>query len=148
MSDDGGSSTDEVPKHDIVFEARTDDGRRITSILSSICISAARNKEAATLAWCEVDDMGMTFTVNVTPTLQAIAYVKREGVFHTWWLDDEHAGNQPGTQLEFGINLGGALALSAASLPPDRHADDCHAWRPAATPGTLNHSCHAPPSLR
>ena len=47
----------------------------------------------------------MTFTVGVAKSLQAIAYVKREGVFHAWWLDDEHRGDHPNERLEFGIHL-------------------------------------------
>jgi len=91
---------------DVVFEARTDDGRRITSILSSICVATGRKVgSSASLAWCEVTDVGLTFTVNVAKTLQAIAYVKRKGVFHDWKLSDVHSGEVPAEQLEFGINL-------------------------------------------
>ena len=93
-------------QHDIVFEARTDDGRRITSILSSICVAPGRKQESsASLAWCEVNDVGLTFTVNVAKTLQAVAYVKRKGVFHTWELAEQHRGEVPEERLEFGVNL-------------------------------------------
>jgi len=47
----------------------------------------------------------MTFTVNVAKSMQAIAYIKREGVFHQWHLEPEHAGEHPEERLEFGINL-------------------------------------------
>ena len=112
---------------DIVFEARTDDGRRLTSILSSICMATSRKSESSSsLAWCEVTDAGLTVTVNVAQSLQAVAYVKRAGVFHNWWLAEEYRGEVPRERLEFGINLG-VLAASvvllctfpaAARLPP------------------------------
>ena len=91
---------------DVSFEARTDDGRRLTNMLASICLNT-RQREATTntLSWCEVTDHGMTFTVGVAKSLQAIAYVKREGVFHNWWLAEEHRGDHPDERLEFGINL-------------------------------------------
>ncbi|KOO25061.1 cell cycle checkpoint protein rad1 [Chrysochromulina tobinii] len=93
-------------RDDICFEARTDDARRITSILSSICVATSRKADSsASLAWCEVSDTGLTFTVNVSKTLQAIAYVKRKGVFHTWELAMPHRGEVPDERLEFGINL-------------------------------------------
>lgn len=90
--------------HDIAFECRTDDGRRLTSMLASICLSSKRDA-SSTLAWCEVSDHCLTFTVGVAKSLQAVAYVKREGVFHRWWLAKEHEGDNPKERLEFGINL-------------------------------------------
>ena len=95
---------DDAP--DVSFEARTDDGRRLTNMLASICLNT-RQREATTntLAWCEVTDHGMTFTVGVAKSLQAIAYVKREGVFSAWWLAEEHRGDHQDEKLEFGINL-------------------------------------------
>jgi len=97
---------DDAEYRDLIFEARTDDGRRITSILSSICVATGRRSESsASLAWCEVTDVGLTFTVNVANSLQAVAYVKRKGVFHTWWLAEQHRGEVPQERLEFGINL-------------------------------------------
>jgi hypothetical protein len=115
-------------RDDICFEARTDDARRITSILSSICVATSRKADSsASLAWCEVSDTGLTFTVNVSKTLQAIAYVKRKGVFHTWELAMPHRGEVPDERLEFGINLatlleclkifGGAAAPTLAAVP-------------------------------
>ena len=57
------------------------------------------------MAWCEVSDSGLLFTVNVAKTLQASAYVKRGGVFHDWYLAPELSGEAPLERLEFGINL-------------------------------------------
>jgi len=103
-ADDDDMEFDEVP--DVSFEARTDDGRRLTNMLASICLNTRQRETTTnTLAWCEVTDHGMTFTVGVAKSLQAIAYVKREGVFHAWWLAEEHRGDHPGERLEFGINL-------------------------------------------
>ena len=96
---------DETPQLDVSFEARTDDGRRLTNMLASICLSSKQRDASSTLAWCEVTDHGMTFTVGVAKSLQAIAYLKREGVFHAYWLADEHRGDAPAEKLEFGINL-------------------------------------------
>ena len=93
---------------DVVFEARTEDGRRITSILSSICLSTSRANNhgaASALAWCEVDDRGMTFTVNIGKSLQAVAYIRRDAVFHSWYLAEHHRGDRPEERLEFGIDL-------------------------------------------
>lgn len=95
---------DPLDAQDIVFECRTDDGRRLTSMLASICLSSKRDT-SSTLAWCEVSDSCLTFTVGVAKSLQAVAYVKREGVFHRWWLAPMHRGDHPAEQLEFGINL-------------------------------------------
>jgi hypothetical protein len=98
---DGGDDAD------IIFSARTDDGRRIQSILASICLSTDRKRDSsATLAWCEVTDQGMTLTVNVAKSVQAVAYVKSERVFHTWWLANAYRGDNPEERLQFGINLG------------------------------------------
>ena len=90
---------------DMCFEARTDDGRRLTNMLASVCLNSRQRETSSTLAWCEVTDHGMTFTVGVAKSMQAIAYVKREGVFHAWWLANEHRGDHPAERLEFGINL-------------------------------------------
>ena len=49
---------------DVLFEGRTDDGRRLTSMLASICLSSKRDA-SSTLAWCEVSDSCITFTVGV-----------------------------------------------------------------------------------
>ena len=73
--------------------------------IASASRSAAPLDSSASLAWCEVSDTGLTFTVNVSKTLQAIAYVKRKGVFHTWELAMPHRGEVPDERLEFGINL-------------------------------------------
>jgi len=103
-ADDDDMEFDEVP--DVSFEARTDDGRRLTNMLASICLNTRQRETTTnTLAWCEVTDHGMTFTVGVAKSMQAIAYVKREGVFHAWWLAEEHRGDHPTERLEFGINL-------------------------------------------
>ena len=91
---------------DLVFECRTDAGRRLTNMLSSICLSSRQRDSSSTLAWVEVTDHNMTFTVGVAKSLQAVAYVKRQGIFHKWWLAPEHRGDHPTDgKLEFGINL-------------------------------------------
>ena len=90
---------------DVVFEARTDDGRRLTNMLSSICLSSRQKDASSTLAWVEVSDNTMSFTVGVAKSLQAVAYVKREGIFLKWWLAEHHRGDRPTERLEFGINL-------------------------------------------
>ena len=70
----------------------------------SFLATSARNA-SSTLAWCVVTDHCMTFTVGVAKSLQAVAYVKREGIFLKWWLANEHRGDHPQERLEFGINL-------------------------------------------
>mmetsp|Transcript_56177 Transcript_56177/g.111534 ORF Transcript_56177/g.111534 Transcript_56177/m.111534 type:complete len:271 (-) Transcript_56177:145-957(-) len=47
----------------------------------------------------------MTLTVNLAKSMQAIAYIKRHGVFHNWNLASEYRGDNPDGRLEFGINL-------------------------------------------
>lgn len=135
--DDCGSSVDDddAAYEDLVFEARTDDGRRITSILSSICLGTGRgalSTATSALAWCEIDDRGMTFTVNVAKTLQAVAYIRQDAVFHTWHLAKQHRGDRPDERLEFGIDLatlleclrifGGATAAAPTTLDRTRAA--------------------------
>jgi hypothetical protein len=95
----------ETGADDLAFEARTDDGRRLTNMLSSICLSSNKANASATLAWCEVTDHQITFTVGVAKSLQAVAYVRREGVFMQWDLAEHHRGDKPVERLEFGINL-------------------------------------------
>ena len=79
----------------------------------------------------------MTFTVGVAKSLQAIAYVKREGVFHAWWLADECRGDNPIERLEFGINLATLLEWCAARTPWARPADLM--WR-------VHHACDGSPA--
>ena len=103
FDDDGPEDVD--ANDDVVFEARTDDGRRLTNMLSSICLSSRQKDASSTLAWVEVSDNCMSFTVGVAKSLQAVAYVKREGIFLKWWLAQHHRGDRPAERLEFGINL-------------------------------------------
>ena len=57
----------------------------------------------------------MTLTVNLAKSMQAIAYIKRHGVFHNWNLASEYRGDNPDGRLEFGINLGAAILWTNAS---------------------------------
>lgn len=101
-----GPEDDEPGQSDLVFECRTDDGRRLTNMLASICLSSRQRDASSTLAWCEIEDDKITFTVGVAKSLQAVAYVKREGIFHKWYLSEEHRRDHPAQEkLEFGINL-------------------------------------------
>lgn len=125
---DEDDAFEEAPE--VSFEARTDDGRRLTNMLSSICLNSKQRDASSTLAWCEVSDHGMTFTVGVAKSMQAIAYVKREGVFQAWWLAEEHRGDHATERLEFGINLatlleclrifGGASASGSYGVPDSK----------------------------
>ena len=138
--DDDDDLTPDAEAPDLSFEARTDDGRRLTNMLASICLSSRQRDASSTLAWCEVTDHGMTFTVGVAKSMQAIAYVKREGVFHAWWLADEHRGDHPSERLEFGINLAtlleclrifGGASVGGAGGAPDSKAQLHMNFKPA-----------------
>jgi hypothetical protein len=88
------------------FEASTDDAKRITSMLSAICLSAGKQGGSSTTVVCEVNEKnGMVFTIAAaSKSLQAIAVVK-PGAFSNWQFAPEQGGEVPSNPLQFCINL-------------------------------------------
>jgi len=101
MAVGGAGASDE----DVRLEAKTDATKVVTTMLGCLILKQGRDASSGPLAWCEVTDKGVTFTVNEAKSLQASTQIKRE-LFHGWRLASEHEGEQPQERLQFGLNLG------------------------------------------